>query len=65
MGDATNNPVYVPFQITYVTEPIPGYTQLDPPTVPCNKAVNVSIKSINSWIESVIVSFRDLIDHFN
>ncbi|XP_055301385.1 NPC intracellular cholesterol transporter 1 isoform X4 [Sitodiplosis mosellana] len=40
MGDASDNNPYVPFQITYITDPIPGYTQLDPPTVPCNKAVN-------------------------
>lgn len=49
MGDA-NNP-YVPFQISYITEPIPGYTQHDPPTVPCNKAVNVSIKLI--WYKQI------------
>lgn len=41
MGDAGDNP-YVPFQITYITDPIDGYTPLDPPIVPCNKAVNVS-----------------------
>lgn len=46
MGDAVDNSAYVPFQITYITEPIPGYTQHDPPTVPCNKAANVSIKLI-------------------
>lgn len=42
MGDAVGN-LFVPFQITYITEPIPGYTQLDPPIVPCNKAINVCI----------------------
>lgn len=45
MGDAAGNP-YVPFQITYITEPKPDYIQLDPPIVPCNKAVNVSYKMI-------------------
>lgn len=42
LGDATDN-MYVPFQITYITDPIDGYTPLDPLVVPCNQAVNVSI----------------------
>lgn len=41
MGNATGNP-FVPFQITYITTPLKGYTQLDPPITPCNKAINVS-----------------------
>lgn len=41
MGDAEGNP-FVPFQITYITDKIDGYTPLDPVIVPCNKAVNVS-----------------------
>lgn len=41
MGDAAGN-IYVPFQITYVTDKMDGYTPLDPLIIPCNKAVNVS-----------------------
>lgn len=40
MGDAQGNP-FVPFQITYITTPVDGLKQLDPPIVPCNKAINV------------------------
>lgn len=47
MGDAANNG-YVPFQITYMTDPIDGYTPLNPLVVPCNQAVNVSFYSFDS-----------------
>lgn len=57
LGDATDN-MYVPFQITYITDPIDGYTPLDPLVVPCNQAVNVSILHsfdsilmLKQWIE--------------
>lgn len=43
MGDAEGN-LYVPFQITYITDPIVGYTPLSPLVVPCNQAINVSFK---------------------
>lgn len=47
MGDAANN-LYVPFQITYITDPIENYTQLNPLITPCNKAINVSQFSLFS-----------------
>lgn len=40
MGDASGN-LYVPFQITYITDPVDDYIPLDPEIVPCNKAINV------------------------
>lgn len=43
MGDAEGN-LYVPFQITYITDPIVGYTPLSPVVVPCNQAINVSFE---------------------
>lgn len=42
MGDAVGNP-YVPFQITYKTNDVAGYTPLNPNVVPCNQAVDVSV----------------------
>lgn len=40
MGDAAGN-LYVPFQITYITEPVDDFIPLDPKIVPCNEAINV------------------------
>lgn len=42
MGEADEGNPYVPFQITYITDPIEGYTPLNPPIVPCNQAIDVS-----------------------
>lgn len=45
MGDAANNN-FVPFQIDYYpqpnTNPVNGFTPVDPKVVPCYEAVNVS-----------------------
>lgn len=45
MGDKDGNP-YVPFQISYVQHQTnttdKGISPLNPTTIPCNKAVNVS-----------------------
>lgn len=41
IGDVENNP-YVPFQMTYDTEPRPGKTLFNRATVPCNEAPNAS-----------------------
>lgn len=44
MGDASGNP-FVPFQITYlpqpITKPTNGFTPVDPKVVPCSEALNV------------------------
>lgn len=42
LGDATENP-YVPFQMNYITDPIPGLTPFNRSTVACNETVTVSI----------------------
>lgn len=41
MGDAEGNAQFVPFQITYITTPLDGYSKLDPTITPCSKAINV------------------------
>lgn len=41
LGNVTEN-AFVPFQMNYITEPIPGLTQFNRPTVACNETVNVS-----------------------
>lgn len=41
MGDAAGNP-FVPFPINYITDKVDDLIPLNPPIIPCNKAVNVS-----------------------
>lgn len=41
MGEPDGNP-YVPFRITYITDPVDPYILRNPNIVPCNKAVDVS-----------------------
>lgn len=43
MGDVTSP--YVPFQMNYITDPIPGLTAFNRPTVACNESVPVSVFS--------------------
>lgn len=43
LGDIKSNPYNVPFQITYETESMDNYTLFNETTVPCYKAVNVSL----------------------
>ncbi|XP_055296327.1 NPC intracellular cholesterol transporter 1-like isoform X2 [Sitodiplosis mosellana] len=44
IGDVAENPEYVPFQITYKTEPMDNYTLFNETTIPCYKAVNKTTK---------------------
>lgn len=64
MGDAAGNP-FVPFPINYITEKVDDLTPLNPPIIPCNKAINVSNckKSfvfafrIKNWVLEFLVFF--------
>lgn len=41
MGTKSN---FVPFQINYRNQTKPGFINLNPPTIPCSKSIDVSIE---------------------
>lgn len=58
MGNYTSNK-YVPFQTTYITEPLSGYIPFNRPTIACSSAVDVSlncfIKLLWKWIWYILI----------